>query len=65
MIEVSNTILYGRDGVPLRDYVAEARAHGLDLVPAVAEEFLQRYPRSDRAQHIEMLTGVHPHPPED
>jgi hypothetical protein len=27
-----------------------------------AEVFLARYPRSPRAQHIEVLTGVHPHP---
>jgi hypothetical protein len=27
-----------------------------------AEEFLRRYPDSKRAQHIEMLTGVHPRP---
>jgi hypothetical protein len=29
-----------------------------------AEIFLQRYPRSARAEHVEMLTGVHPRPPE-
>lgn len=29
-----------------------------------AEAFLARYPGSPRAQHIEMLTGVHPHPVE-
>jgi hypothetical protein len=39
-------------------------ARRIGVARDAAEEFLRRYPRGPRAQHIEMLTGVHPRPPE-
>jgi len=39
-------------------------ARRIGLARDAAEVFLQRYPDGARAQHIEMLTGVHPHPAE-
>ena len=58
-------------GGPLAEERAALRVDALVFAQRIgvardaAEEFLRRYPRSDRAQHIEMLTGVHPHPSED
>jgi hypothetical protein len=37
-------------------------AQRIGVARDAAEEFLRRYPHSPRAQHIEMLTGVHPRP---
>jgi hypothetical protein len=37
-------------------------AQRIGLARDAAEEFLRRYPHSSRAEHIEVLTGVHPHP---
>ena len=37
-------------------------AQRIGVARDAAEEFLRRYPRSARAQHIEILTGVHPRP---
>ena len=37
-------------------------AQRIGLARDAAEEFLRRYPHSQRAEHIEALTGVHPHP---
>ena len=39
-------------------------AQRIGLARDSAEVFLQRFPRSAQAQHVEMLTGVHPHPAE-
>jgi hypothetical protein len=44
------------------DALVSARRIG--VARDAAEVFLQRFPRSARAQHVEMLTGVHPHPAE-
>jgi hypothetical protein len=40
-------------------------AQRIGLARDAAEEYLRRYPQGDRAQHIEMLTGVHPRPPDE
>ena len=37
-------------------------AQRIGVARDAAEEFLRRYPHSPRAEHVEMLTGVHPHP---
>jgi hypothetical protein len=37
-------------------------AQRIGVARDAAEDFLRRYPYSPRAQHIEMLTGVHPRP---
>jgi hypothetical protein len=37
-------------------------AQRIGLARDAAEEFLRRFPRSPRAEHIEVLTGVHPRP---
>ncbi|HET6150097.1 MAG TPA: hypothetical protein VFH68_21325 [Polyangia bacterium] len=37
-------------------------AQRIGVARDAAEQFLRRYPRSPRAEHIEILTGVHPRP---
>jgi hypothetical protein len=68
------TLLDAADRAHPGDHFAEERAalrvdalvlaRRIGVARDAAEEFLSRYPRSARALHIEMLTGVHPHPSE-
>lgn len=40
-------------------------AQRIGVARDAAEEFLRRFPHSPRAEHIEVLTGVHPRPPSE